>query len=761
MSRQRWLLVAVLPVLLGPEATPAVVEEAGEGHVAESTREMESVLRERAALVDPARVEYAVNDRRAEWLLAQLGSARTPTERTTMRFDYARELIHAGRVEDAVFVIDQIRSDVERMGSETWHRAAPMLLNLKAVAWLRLAEERNCHLGHESQSCLLPIRGKGIHRDREGSTRAIGVLEEVLRIAPGDLRARWLLNVAHMTLGQYPDGVPPEQLIPPDRFEAEYPLARFENVARRAGLDAYGLSGGAVLDDLDGDGWLDLMVSGFGFEDQLRFFRNTGGGRFEERTGAAGITGELGGLNLVQADYDNDGRTDVLVLRGGWFGTQGRLPLSLLRNEGGGRFADVTREAGLFRLAPSQTAVWLDYDGDGWLDLYVGNESLPDSGPHPCQLYRSRGDGTFEEVGAAAGVDVVGFVKSVVSGDYDDDGRPDLYVSLLGDANRLLRNDGPGESGVWRFSDRAVEAGVAEPARSFPSFFFDYDNDGRLDLFVAGYGAEAEDVAAEYLGLPTPGERSRLYRNRGDGTFEDVSWAARLDRVILAMGLNYGDLDSDGWLDFYAGTGNPDMGTLIPNRMFRNAGGRVFQDVTTAGDFGNLQKGHAICFGDVDNDGDQDVFEQMGGAYHADRAYSTLFENPGHDNAWVGLVLEGARSNRAAIGARVEVVAETASGDARSLHRVVGSGGSFGASPLRLHVGLGEARRIVVVRVRWPAAGVEPDVYRGLEPGRWYRVREGGEATASEPYARSGPSGTRSTGPVGRASAGAPESHGG
>ena len=103
---------------------------------------------------------------------------------------------------------------------------------------------------------------------------------------------------------------------------------------------------------------------------------------------------------------------------------------------------------------------------------------------------------------------------------------------------------------------------------------------------------------------------------------------AGLHTVMQAMGLNYGDLDNDGWLDFYAGTGNPDFHTLVPNRMFRNDGGRRFQDVTTAGNFGHLQKGHGIAWGDVDNDGDLDIFEQMGGAYQADRAYSALYENP-------------------------------------------------------------------------------------------------------------------------------------
>jgi hypothetical protein len=234
----------------------------------------------------------------------------------------------------------------------------------------------------------------------------------------------------------------------------------------------------------------------------------------------------------------------------------------------------------------------------------------------------------------------------------------------------------------------------------------------------------AADVAADYLGLPTSAERGRLYRNRGDGTFDDVTRTVGLYRVVPAMGLNFGDLDNDGWLDLYLGTGNPDFGTLIPKRMFRNADGRRFQDVTTAGNFGHLQKGHAIAFGDVDNDGDQDVFELMGGAFLADKAYSALYLNPGQRNHWLRLELQGVRSNRSAIGARIKVELKTANG-IRHLYRTVGSGGSFGGSPLRAEIGLRDAAGIAAVEIFWPATG-RTQRLTGLLPDRGYQVREDG-----------------------------------
>jgi len=706
-----------------------------------STREMGRLLIELASRVDPRTMPFQVDDRRADLLAEDLTWPRPIVERLQLRYSYASALVRAGRTADCLKAIDALKADELMSAPERWETDRPEIELLRAKAYLRLAEELNCHLANNRDSCLLPIRRGGVHQKREGATRAAEVLEGILEAEPGNLQARWLLNVAHMTLGSYPEGVPKRDLIPPNVFAPEYPLPTFENVAKQVGLDVYGLAGGAILDDFDNDGRLDVMVSHSGFEDQTRFFRNRGDGTFDDRTESAGLAGEVGGLNLVQADYDNEGFVDALVLRGGWMGPNVRFPLSLLRNKGDGTFTDATKAAGLLaHLAPTQTATWLDYDGDGWLDLFVGNETRPGGieDPSPCELFHNNRDGTFTNVAHESGVDLVGFVKGVVSGDYNNDGRPDIFVSVQGSDAFLFRNEGPStDKRGWRFTNVAEHAGVRGPMNGFGAFFFDFDNDGWSDLFVAGWGSfegntMAADVAADYLGLPTSAERGRLYRNKGDGTFEDVTKPAGLYRVVPAMGLNFGDLDNDGWLDLYLGTGNPDLGTLIPNRMFRNADGRAFQDVTTAGNFGHLQKGHAIAFGDVDNDGDQDVFEEMGGAYLADKAYSALYLNPGEGNHWLRLELEGVRSNRSAIGARIKVELRAASG-MRHLYRTVGSGGSFGCSPMRAEIGLRDAKGIASVEVFWPATGRSQRL-TGMLRDRTYRIRE--DATSAVEVAR-------------------------
>jgi hypothetical protein len=665
----------------------------------------------------------------AEAIRARLRSPVEPLEYLELQPKLALELLNAGRTEEAIREFQKLSDVLSQEGVEVTERHRHYVARYLAVAYLRLGEQQNCILNHSADSCLLPIRDKGVHRLRYGSREAIKALQEILINRPKDLEARWLLNIAFMTLGEYPDRVPPRFLIPPRAFEPDYDIKRFVDVAPRLGLDVDDLAGGAIVEDFDNDGDLDIMVSTQAFRGQLRLFRNNADGTFTERTAEAGLTGEFGGLNIVHADYDNDGFMDVLVLRGGWMEEAGSFPNSLLRSNGDGTFADVTEEAGVLSFHPTQTATWLDYNNDGWIDLYIGNESN-DVARHPCELYRNNGDGTFTECAPTAGVDSTGVVKAVTSGDYNNDGRPDLYLSRRGGPNTLFRNDGPkpgsADRCAWAFTDVSEQAGVTEPINSFPAWFFDYDNDGWLDLFVSGYEFKGPaSVAAGYLGLPNDAERPRLYHNNRDGTFTDVRREARLDHVLHTMGCNYGDLDNDGWLDFYLGTGDPNLGSLMPNRLFRNAEGRLFQDVTTSAGVGHLQKGHGVSFADIDHDGDQDIYQTMGGAYEGDHYRNVLYENPGHGNRWIKLKLEGVRTNRAAIGARIKVVVETPDGE-RAIHRAVTWGSSFGGNPLRQEIGLGQARSIRLVEITWPTTGMV-QTFATPAIDRAYAIREGSQ----------------------------------
>ncbi len=601
------------------------------------------------------------------------------------------------------------------------------------VAYMRTGETQNCCNRFTPDSCILPIRGQGIHTKKEASKRAIEYFTEVLENPPKDTRvhlgSRWLLNIAYMTIGTYPEGVPEDYLIPADAFESEEAFPRFVNIAPQLGIDTFSLSGGAIGDDFDNDGYLDLVVSSWDPAAQIRFFRNERNGSFSDRTEEANLLGITGGLNLVQADYDNDGHVDVLVLRGAWLAHGGDHPNSLLRNNGDGTFTDVTFDAGLGRVHhPTQTASWADYDNDGDLDLYVGNEALPGL-PAPCRLFRNNGDGTFTDIAREAGVTNDRFTKAVVWGDYNGDRLPDLYVSNLRDANRLYQNRVDGT-----FVDVAPELGVSGPRASFPAWFWDFDNDGVLDIFVSAYSATIGDVGAAYVGLPFGTELARLYRGDGKGGFEDVARQRNLRRPTAPMGSNFGDIDNDGHLDFYLGTGYPSYSSLMPNVMYRNREGKSFADVTSAGGFGHLQKGHAVVFADFDHDGDQDVFEEMGGAFQGDKFKDSFYENPGFGNHWITLDLVGVETNRSAIGARIRVeVVEN--GRRRSIYKHVNSGGSFGANPLRQTIGLGKTQKIELLEVYWPTSD-STQTFRDVPMDQHIGVVEGEEGYTAKSLKR-------------------------
>jgi hypothetical protein len=690
------------------------------------TRKMAERLEQITRSLDPIENSF-LNAARVEKLEAQLKPllAAQPTQENFLQrhmthLNYVTELINAGRPEDAVRNLKEAEDFLKRVATFGGKEAQKMKL-LMATALLRLGEQENCLAHHNADSCLMPIREQGVHTEQRGSRGAKEVLLQMLAESPKDWRARWLLNLTCMTLGEYPEKVPAQWLMPSNVFASDYDIKKFPNIAIDLELDVQGRAGGVVLDDFDNDDDLDLVVSSMSVRDQIRFFRNNGDGKFTERTQESGLVGELGGLNLLSADYNNDGHLDFLILRGGWMGKGGHYPNSLMRNNGNGTFDDVTEEAGVLSFHPTQTATWFDYNGDGWLDLFIANETVQQDTAQPCELYRSNGNGTFTEVAAQCGVAFVGMFKAVASGDFNNDGRPDLYLSWRGHDNLLLRNDGPGEKGAWRFTEVGKQAGVTEPFYSFPTWFFDYDNDGWLDLFVSGYGINnVGDIAADYLGLQTPGEHLRLFHNNRDGTFKDVTREAKLFKVVHSMGSNFGDLDNDGYLDLYLGTGDPEFTTVIPNRMFRNADGKFFQDVTTSGGFGHVQKGHGIAFADIDHDGDQDIYEVMGGAFEGDTAHSSLYQNPGHGNNWITLKLEGVKSNRSAIGARIKVTME----GARAIHKTVSSGGSFGCSPLRQEIGLGNAKEIKSVEITWPTTG-KLQVLKDLKINQFYKIREG------------------------------------
>jgi hypothetical protein len=428
----------------------------------------------------------------------------------------------------------------------------------------------------------------------------------------------------------------------------------------------------------------------------MAFFRNKGDGTFEEVTAKAGLSKQFGGINCVQGDFDNDGNMDLIVVRGAWI--EHPMRLSLLRNNGNGTFSDVTKKAGLWGPINSHSASWADFDNDGHLDLYVCCDKSPN------RLYRNKGDGTFQDVAAGAGV--TGrqqFCKGATWIDYNNDGYSDLFVTYLYALPQFFYNNGDGS-----FFEMSEAIGITGPPVGFSSWSFDFDNDGFLDIFATCYDRSLEDIIKGLTNQPHTKETSRLFRNVGGKKFEDVTKQMAIDGVYATMGSNFADFDNDGFLDFYLATGDPDLTTLVPNRMFRNLAGQRFAEITASSRTGHLQKGHGVACGDVFRDGNIDLFVELGGATPGDRFHNAFYRNPGHDkkpadrNNWLTVKLVGAKSNKAALGARIKAVTQ---GDAPlTIHRHVTSGSTFGGNPLQQTLGLSRAARLATLEITWPTS---------------------------------------------------------
>lgn len=693
--RLRWLNSLLL--LLGLASLSCKSDRQKPDYAAE-TQAMVQRLDSLVVNGDPNQL-YHWNSELARLWEQKVRSGTNDQERINAWFEYCRQKLLSGDSRAAIQQLEAYLARFNQPYEQLLSENTKAIFELLALAYLRLGEQENCQQNHTPFHCILPLQTPALHQLTEGSESALALYSLLYSRFP-EPETKWLLNLASMTLDRHSTGMASSQKIDFPNWQLEQQdFPRFGEVAMSLGVNQDGLSGGAITEDFNQDGFIDIFATSYGMRDPVKLFLNNGRGGFTDATANSGLEGIVSGLNCLQADYDNDGLVDILILRGGWLGQGGNQPNSLLKNLGNGRFADVTKSAGLLSWHPTQTATWADFDQDGWLDLFIGNESRQGE-YHPCELYMNQGNGTFKEASIDRGLgSITAFVKGVVAGDINNDGWPDLYVSVLGGQNLLFKN----QQGY--FTELGRQAGVSEPFYSFPTWFWDVNNDGYQDIFVSGYdlrnlGGLAADYAAEMEGLQVSTEKPRLFINNGDETFTDQTRAYGLDKTMYAMGANFGDLDNDGFLDFYAGTGAPEFSTVVPNRMFRNVNGTHFEEVTSAGGFGHIQKGHGIAFADLDNDGDQDIYQVMGGAFEGDTFTNVLYENPIAHHNWVVIALEGDQTNKAAIGTRIELVLD----NGQKLFRTVSSGGSFGASSLQQEIGLGQATRIAKLTVYWPQA---------------------------------------------------------
>jgi hypothetical protein len=697
-------------------------------------------------------------------LIAVMDSILVDAKTDPLKYFYANEfrLAYIDSLIQANPGIPQLeyRYAMELQNSRELERSVPILLELAdfmrdsvsqrmahealAVSYLRMAEVNNCFENYTPSNCILPFDEEAIHKNKEYIKSAIRHLEILLTYFPGDFTHHWMYNIAHIANGTYPGGVGLRHLIPgmqsaeelPDYIQAPF----FRDVGMTAGVADNRISGSSCVEDFTGNGHLDIFATSYGFGDQVVFYEGIGNGNFEMRTFSAGLEGVMGGLNIECADLNNSGFADILILRGAWLAQHGEHPNSLLRNNGDGTFTDITLKAGLFEMMPSQVAAFADLNHNGYLDIFIGNESESewqgffvegDTEPrsYPSAIFLNNGDETFTRYQELNGFELDGFVKGAVWGDINNDGWPDLYVSIMGADNRLFVHRGLDENGMPKFEEKARLAGVQLPQFSFPVMMFDVNNNGLEDILVVTYDVRgirlvATEIARERLGMQTVTENSKLFLNMGNETFRDVTAATGLNTVMFGMGANYGDLNNNGFQDIYIATGAPDLTSIVPNRLFLNHNGERFYESTAYSGVGHLQKGHGISFADFNENGLLDIYAVMGGAVEGDFYHNVLFENQRSFGNWILLKLEGTRANRQAIGARVEVQFEE-NGTQRSVYRTVSTGGSFGANNSRIHVGLGSAESIERIIIRWPGTG-HTQIITNPEINKFHKIREEG-----------------------------------
>src|SRR5579864_3190174 len=435
-----------------------------------------------------------------------------------------------------------------------------------------------------------------IYFRKEEYANGIPYALQACRDVPTDMRYRWMLRALTMMAGQAEASIPHE-------FRVKMPGSpsspfHFEDVTAVSGAGRLALGRGAAWGDFDNDGREDILVGA----ERAPFclFRNLGGGIFEDVSDKMGLIDPVGlGCYASQfVDYDNDGFEDIFLSGNGW-GGGGRL--FLFHNEGGKRFVDVTESSGLAGPVNAFGSSWADYNNDGRADLAVATGILDPEGGDRIRLYHNEGNGRFREVGEHAGLTRKARWISLTWGDYDGDGRQDLLATSYDAGPFLFRNLGNG-----KFSDVTVEAGIRTQTTAYTPTFFEFDNDGNLDLFVCTYPggdltvktmieAKLKSTAA------SPADRQLLFRNNGDGTFRNVTEEVGITGWYGGMSTQVGDFDNDGFDEITIGTGNPELDWAEPKPLFHNDGEGHFTDVAQSAGLVHFGMLHGTTLADYDD----------------------------------------------------------------------------------------------------------------------------------------------------------------
>ena len=508
-----------------------------------------------------------------------------------------------------------------------------------------------------------------------------------LALEPSNDRARFWLWLAAQKLGGYPPEVPEEARTEIKAGRAPTTL-QFEDVSQKIGLDKTGAGRGTAIFDMDGDGYLDVVIASN--HAGCSVYHNNGDGTFTDVSVGSGLEYCYDTFAITVGDYNNDGWDDLYITRQGFFPGE----TVLFRNNGDGTFTDVTKEAGVQNWGTSFTAQWVDYDCDGNLDLFVtGNQGRFVEPQSANRLFHNNGDGTFTDVTQQAGIVATSPTIGCAWGDYDNDGRPDLFLSSgLGRA-QLYRNNGDGT-----FTDVSRKAGIDQINLGFIALWCDYDNDGWLDLIQFVWSPEDDMLHTLFHGeRPAKGHPLNVYHNNRDGTFTLVSEELGLDECWGTMCGNAGDFNNDGHIDLLLGNGAPPMDRTEPPIIYEFGADGRFHNVTFSAGLPFTGKGHGANMADFEGDGRLSLIVSDGGMYPADLLTTGVYRPKTLPGNFLNVRLVGTTSNRNAIGARLKLDA-----GGRSQYRLVNGGTGFGCMPYEQHFGLGKLEQTESLEIFWP-----------------------------------------------------------
>ena len=571
-------------------------------------------------------------------------------------------------------------------------------------------------LQQNNSTIIYPVSKNQAQEKEEYTEAAIEFYSRLRKAFPENRDYLWKLNLCHMLLGTYPGSLPIEDqllLNPLGQFTSP---STFYNLSGEMGIRHQSIGGASVLLDIDNDKDLDVFTCSHHMEDQALIYEYDNY-KYKEVQNNIGLKDLPGGSRVSTIDYNNDGFDDLFIARGALQGITGQLPNTLLKGSASGKFEDVAAEVGITSKYPTENISWSDVDLDGDVDFYSNNSK---TGLYiPGELFYNNGNSFSGSLDKVFGPMNAINASASTFADIDGDRWPDLIVLNSEGRNHVFLNKKGRFEASSKHSIERFENGSCVLS-------FDFDNDGDLDLLITGKGSK--DLLASEDFTKSINENSgvftQLFINDGSGRFSPFTNMGGLERVNYVNAASYIDINNDGFLDIYLSTGGFINDDIVPNRLFINDKGLGLKEVSTSSRTACISKTYGIAVGDLDGDGDSDLYLNGGGFYSGDLGTDVYFNNRYQgDNRWVSLALKGNKNNRQGIGAVIKIEGLDKEGNSKQVFRHISNGDGPFTVDVQTPIGLGDMQVIKKLEVRWPLGHVQR--FSDLAVNQKYLVEEG------------------------------------